>query len=450
MFGTPTSTVSSMFDIIRSPPSVSSHSHHKNKESIGVNAASGVLNRPSKSSPSISSFNSSGQYQPSSCSTYSPSTPAVVGSNSDIFKRQYVTQAIRLVDDALMEQEKGSCCDESYAFDCYLASLEYLLSAVSTETNLFRQIGSVDRQEIIHAKLINLIRCTEEFSGSNQEYDSTSTSRPTKSTTGWWNGVLARIDSSKSAQESSDVFISTPSELAAQCDCGRKILVKIPEYFLPDPLPDRHPEISNAERRGFFVGAYIWIFNLIYTAISIINGFILPSLISFFIRTTLAFVVYIEKRFDIVNLILNFFVSMIKLLLKISQDYNFNKQIVDFFSWLISKMVKIALAFVKSDDIKNMNLLFDLSTIENNNEDQDFRKNLGDVNARSHSFQRFQPQIIHQSNNKFTGGSTSSSSRFSMKSDSTYQINHKDHKPSPVFTGKYSNASIVRTRRNNF
>jgi hypothetical protein len=55
------------------------------------------------------------------------------GPARNIFKKQYIHQAIRLVDDALMEQDKGACCDESFArqlafFFFPLAVFEWLLS----------------------------------------------------------------------------------------------------------------------------------------------------------------------------------------------------------------------------------------------------------------------------------------------------------------------------------
>ncbi|CAH7673496.1 hypothetical protein PPACK8108_LOCUS8355 [Phakopsora pachyrhizi] len=47
-----------------------------------------------------------------------------------MISKQYIHQSIRLALDALSEQDKGSFSDASYTLDCYLALMEYLLSAI--------------------------------------------------------------------------------------------------------------------------------------------------------------------------------------------------------------------------------------------------------------------------------------------------------------------------------
>jgi hypothetical protein len=116
MFSTPTSKAGSLFDLMRSSPSPApSSSYQECHDHSSRTARSGAPSLQSKSPASIASFNSGSRYQPSSCSTYSASALPGSGLSRNIFKKQYIHQAIRLVDDALMEQEKGSSCDESYA-----------------------------------------------------------------------------------------------------------------------------------------------------------------------------------------------------------------------------------------------------------------------------------------------------------------------------------------------
>lgn len=116
MLSTPTSKTAALFDRIRSTSSTPSSSYNQEcHDNIIRTARSGAPSLQSKSPPSIASFNSGSRYQTSSCSTYSASAAPGAGPSRNIFKKQYIHQAIRLVDDALMEQDKGPCCDESYA-----------------------------------------------------------------------------------------------------------------------------------------------------------------------------------------------------------------------------------------------------------------------------------------------------------------------------------------------
>ncbi|WAQ88816.1 hypothetical protein PtA15_10A236 [Puccinia triticina] len=428
MFGTPTSKAGgTLFDLIRSSPSTTSSSYQDSQENSTRLTRSGAPSLLSRSPPSIASFNSASRYQPSSCSTYSASALPGSGPPREIFKKQYIHQAIRLVDDALMEQDKGSCCDESFALDCYLASLEYLLSAFPMESNFDRQIGSVDRQAIVHAKLVNLIRRTEEFSGASPHEQEPGPRSAESRRAGWWKGVWGRAGSGKAGCESSPAYVSAPSELAAQCSCGRKVLVKIPDWLLsgtPTPEPFHQPEKAPA-RRGYIAQLWAWLLAGIWWAIGMINGVVIPYLVTSSIRTSIALVIYIEKKFQIVNILLRLVITTIRVLVKISQDYHLNQQIGDLFSWIISHLVKIALAFVKQGDLENLNQLFDA----NPSHHTDCRppdhppKPTGDSQYRvenllkSHS----QPSQIFVDR-----GGSSSSSRFSLKSDSTYQLNRPE------------------------
>ncbi|PLW40828.1 hypothetical protein PCASD_07354 [Puccinia coronata f. sp. avenae] len=427
MFSTPTSKAGSLFDLMRSSPSPASSSYQECHDHSSRTARSGAPSLQSKSPASIASFNSGSRYQPSSCSTYSASALPGSGLSRNIFKKQYIHQAIRLVDDALMEQEKGSSCDESYALDCYLGSLEYLLSAFSAESNLDRQIGSVERQAIVHAKLVSLIRRTEEFSAPHkQEPESYPTA--TEPSNGWWNGVWGRVAPSKIVSENTPIFVSAPSELAAQCVCGRKVLVKIPESMLPDTPTQEHlqqPE-KEASSRGLIARLWGWILMGFFWTIGIINGRILPWIATFTIRTAVGVVIYLEKKFQIVNFMLNLVINTIKLLIKISRDYKINQQIGDLLSWIISHLLKFALAFVKQGDLEQLGQLLDVNPANHNHDrrKQDSSKS-GAVNNNVRVLENlFMPQP-HPSQTFVERGR--SSSRFSLKSDATYQVNRPDH-----------------------
>ncbi|KAA1091931.1 hypothetical protein PGT21_011518 [Puccinia graminis f. sp. tritici] len=448
MFGTPTSKAGTLFDLIRSSPSTASSAYQDSQESATRHARSGAPSLLSKSPPSIASFNSGSRYQPSSCSTYSASALPASGPARNIFKKQYIHQAIRLVDDALMEQDKGSCCDEAFALDCYLASLEYLLSAFPMETNFDRQIGSVDRQAIVHAKLVNLIRRTEEFSGPNPHEQAEPNPSSPGPQGGWWNGVWRRAGSGKARLESGPAYVSAPSELAAQCSCGRRVLVKIPDWLLASSTPTQ--EQSNqpqnqTTRRGFIATLWAWLLAGILWAIGIINGIVIPYIVTTTIKISVAVVVYLEKKFQIVNLLLKLVINTIKVLVKISQDCQFNQQVGDFVSWIISHLLRIALAFVKQGDLQNLNQLFDIHpSTHTDRPHPDHPKPTVDNNRldnllKSHS----QPTQLFADR-----GSGSSSSRFSRTSDSTYQVNRPERLVSTWTSGNPS--SPFSTKPNSY
>ncbi|KNZ53591.1 uncharacterized protein VP01_3195g4 [Puccinia sorghi] len=428
MLSTPTSKTAALFDRIRSTSSTPSSSYNQEcHDNIIRTARSGAPSLQSKSPPSIASFNSGSRYQTSSCSTYSASAAPGAGPSRNIFKKQYIHQAIRLVDDALMEQDKGPCCDESYAVDCYLASLEYLLSAFPTGNLHDRQMGSglFDRHAVVHAKLVNLIRQTEEFSAPTQ-HESNSHSTSTESPSGWLNGVWQRAISSKMRLENTPTFVSTPSDLAAQCACGRKVLVKIPESMVsntPSQVHLQQSQVATASR-GFIAGFLGWILAGIFWVIGIINGVIIPYIVTFTIRTSVAVVIYLEKRFQIVNFILKLVINAIKLLVKISRDYQFNQYIAEVFSWIISHLLKIALVFVKQGDLEQLEKIFDVNTNSQNDcRNQERLIKPAPENNRLESFliSQSQPSQLFMDH-----GTIPLSSRFSLKSDSTYQVNRPD------------------------
>ncbi|KAI7944777.1 hypothetical protein MJO28_010472 [Puccinia striiformis f. sp. tritici] len=448
MFSTPTSKAGTLFDLIRSSPTTASSSYQESHENLTKVARSGAPSLQSKSPPSIASFNSGSRYQPSTCSTYSASALAGSGPSRNIFKKQYVHQAIRLVDDALMEQDKGACCDDSYALDCYLASLEYLLSALPMEANLDRQIGSVERQAIVHAKLVNLIRRTEEFSCLNQEHqdsDLTSTEPPI----GWWNGVWKRAGSGKARVEpNSPTLVAVPSELAAQCSCGRKVLVKIPDGLLSSTPTQEHfhqPETETTSR-GFLTQIWAWMLAGFLWALGIINGIVIPYLVTNTIKMTVGVVVYLEKRFQIVNFLLMFVINTIKLLVKISQDYQFNQQIGDLFSWLISHLIKIALAFIKQGDLEHLNQLFEVNNPGNHNDRRppdDAAKPIVADNNRLANLLKSPSQPGQTFIDRGTSGS--SSSKFSLTSDRTYQVNRPERRLPTWTPGTSASSTPFRT-----
>jgi len=439
MFGTPTSKTTALFDRIRSTSSTPSSSYQECHDNVIRTARSGAPSLQSKSPPSIASFNSGSRYQPSSCSTYSASAAPGAGPSRNIFKKQYIHQAIRLVDDALMEQDKGPCCDESYAVDCYLASLEYLLSAFPTGNILDRQIGSVDRQAVVHAKLVNLIRQTEEFSAPTQ-HDPNLHSTSTEPPSGWLNGVWKRAISSKMRLENTPTIVSTPSDLVAPCACGRKVVVKIPDsmaFNTPSQVHLQQPQVATASR-GFIARFLGWILAGIFWVIGIVNGIIIPSIVTFTIRTSVAVVVYLEKRFQIVNFILKLVINAIRLLVKISRDYQFNQHIAELFSWIISHLLKIALAFVKQGDLEQLEQIFDVNPNSHNDcRNQELLKPAPE-NNRLESFliSQSQPSQLFMDH-----GTIPSSSRFSLKSDSTYQVNRSDGN-FPTWTARASSSSF--------
>lgn len=446
------STVGSLFDLIKSTPS-----HQENYDHAARKIRSGAPSLVSKSPGSIASFNSSSRYQPSSCSTYSASAPAAPCSSPQIFKRQYIHQAIRLVDDALTEQDKGSCCDESYALDCYLGSLEYLLSAISSETSLNRQIGSADRQAMVHAKLNSLLRKTEEFSSLRDSQEDLLA--PKGSPNGWWNGILKRPALSKERSVNiGPAFSSAPTDLATQCSCGRKVLVKIPDGMLSNSQqvaepPEAH-KVGVKNDKYLIIRLYEFTVAIVFTTTCFIKATVIPHLMTFLLTSFLSTIVYLEKRFQIVNLLLGMAIGVIKILLKIFQDYHFNQQLGNLASWLISHLVKVALAFVKREDLTHLTQLFDLGTYahepSNPREGNDGIKRTGSDSTIVHNFFGAQAPAAYQPSLRVTGGSSSSSSRFSTLSKSTYPFDQAKPSGSNPLRNGTSNGLYCRANSYRF
>jgi uncharacterized membrane protein YgcG len=200
-------------------------------------------------------------------------------------------------------------------------------------------------------------------------------------------------------------------------------LVKIPDWLLSSSTPTQ--EQSNqppkqTTRRGFIATLWAWLLAGILWAIGIINGIVIPYIVTTTIKISVAVLVYLEKKFQIVNFLLKLVINTIKLLVKISQDCQFNQQVGDFVSWIISHLLRIALAFVKQGDLQNLSQLFDINP--NDRPHPDHPKPTTDNNRldnmlKSHS----QPSQMFADR-----GSGSSSSRFSLTSDSTYQVNRPD------------------------
>ncbi|POW16483.1 hypothetical protein PSTT_01317 [Puccinia striiformis] len=385
MFSTPTSKAGTLFDLIRSSPTTASSSYQESHENLTKSLSTLYLF-------DILRFGFSW-----------------IRTFAQYLQETIRHQAIRLVDDALMEQDKGACCDDSYALDCYLASLEYLLSALPMEANLDRQIGSGHRPR----QTCQFDSSNQEFSCLNQEHqdsDLTSTEPPI----GWWNGVWKRAGSGKARVEpNSPALVAVPSELAAQCSCGRKVLVKIPDGLLSStPTQEHFHQPETETTRGFLTQIWAWMLAGFLWALGIINGIVIPYLVTNTIKMTVGVVVYLEKRFQIVNFLLMF----------------------------------IALAFIKQGDLEHLNQLFEVNNPGNHNDRRppdDAAKPIVADNNRLANLLKSPSQPGQTFIDRGTSGS--SSSKFSLTSDRTYQVNRPERRLPTWTPGTSASSTPFRT-----
>ncbi|KAI8450207.1 hypothetical protein BY996DRAFT_6417599 [Phakopsora pachyrhizi] len=336
-------------------------------------------------------------------------------SSIEMISKQYVHQSIRLARDALSEQDKGSFSDASYTLDCYLASMEYLLSAIpnphyfvkalSEKSPMVRiKLEQLSTQlEELKIKLIDELEEEDVHQGleakiiETQSYDRVSI-KAEGGNGSWinWSIVknilptsLTKADrlgedlSQKylTKRNSNKFLLSSPEgidfdedeleeegsvelvELVRHCHCGRRVKMKLPHwinnnnYNNEDYRRERTESINRGDQMRDERSQTGWpeaIFSFLITIVLMIKQSPLPYWLKLIITSIFSGLIYIEAKLELRRLIWRGFVGSIDRLKKLDHEFGLNQMIADFISWLINRSFIFLCAITKLGQQNNM------------------------------------------------------------------------------------------------